>query len=187
MPARRYRLLGGLEVLEPVPGTQQAARIELGTRKQRALLAVLLLAEGQARSSDRLIAEIWGGSPPERAEASLQSYVSTLRRILEPDRAPRAPAQVLVTRGTGYALLTDRADVDVWRFTDLVEQGRSEHASGRFEQAASTLRTALRTYAPLLPEFETEPFHAEAARHLERRQLAALELSFEVRLALGEH
>ena len=181
MPPRRYRMLGGLEIID------QDTRLELGTRKQRALLAVLLLAEGQAQSADRLIEQIWGAAAPDRAEASLQSYVSILRRALEPDRAPRAPAQVLVTRGTGYALLAPRADVDVWHFTDLVERGRSEHVAGRLDQSATTLRQALTMYAPLLPEFESEPFHTEAAAHLERKQLAAIELSYEVRMALGEH
>jgi DNA-binding SARP family transcriptional activator len=178
---RRYRVLGGLEVIG------QSGRLELGTRKQRALLAVLLLAEGRVVSGDRVIDALWGERPPERADASIQSYVSGLRRVLEPDRAPRAPASVLITRGNGYALLADREQVDAWHFTDLVERARTEQAGGQLQQAAITLRNALAMYAPLLPEFETESFSRQATEHLEQLHLAALELSYEVRLDLGEH
>ncbi|MFI7586229.1 BTAD domain-containing putative transcriptional regulator [Spongisporangium articulatum] len=181
MSSRRYRVLGGLEVIE------ESGRLELGTRKQRALLGVLLLAEGRAVSTDALVDAIWGDAPPDRVEASLQSYVSMLRRALEPDRAPRAPAQVLVTAGNGYALKAPREQVDAWRFADLVEQGRAQHAEGDLTHANTTLRNALAMYAPLLPEFAGEEFQEASAQHLQRLHLVALELSYEVRLALGEH
>ena len=178
---RRYRLLGGLEVLEG-PG-----RLELGTRKQRAVLAVLLLAESRPTSSDTLAAALWGDEPPDRAEASLQSYVSNLRRILEPDRAPRAPASVLVTRGGGYALLAAREQVDVLRFADQVEAARGRQAAGDLRGAATLLRNALAGYAPLLPEFDGETWREPSAAHLEGIHATAVELSYEVRMALGEH
>src|SRR5690242_12087019 len=99
MPELTYRLLGGLEVTSP------AGRLDVGARKQQALLAVLLLQGGRTLSLDGLVGAVWGAEAPERAEASVHSYVSTLRRVLEPDRKPRQPSSVLVTRGQGYALL----------------------------------------------------------------------------------
>jgi DNA-binding SARP family transcriptional activator len=178
--ARRYRLLGALEV------TDGTTALDLGTRKQRSLLAALLLADGQVVTTDRLAAMIWGDDPPDRFEASLQSYVSTLRRTLEPERAPRAAPTLLVTRGSGYALLARPDEVDLRRFHMLVERGREQHAAGELAAAATTLRNALATYAPLLPEFVGEGFRDAAADHVERVHEAALELSYEVRLALGE-
>jgi DNA-binding SARP family transcriptional activator len=178
--ARRYRLLGGLEVIDG------AAHLELGTRKQRSLLAALLLADGQVVTTDRLTVVLWGDDPPDRYEASLQSYVSTLRRTLEPERAPRAAPTILVTRGAGYALHAEPDEVDVRRFLALVEQGRARHAAGDLPAAATVLRNALATYAPLLPEFDGEEFRDTAADHVGRVHEAALELSYEVRLALGE-
>jgi DNA-binding SARP family transcriptional activator len=178
---RRYRLLGGLEVLEE-PG-----RLDLGTRKQRAVLAVLLLAEGRAVSSDTLTEALWGDVPPDRADASLQAYVSNLRRVLEPDRAPRAPATVLVTRGGGYALDAGREQVDALRFADQVTGARDRQAAGDLRGAATALRNALAGYAPLLPEFDGESWRQPAAEHLDGVHAAALELSYEIRLGLGEH
>ncbi|HEY5857704.1 MAG TPA: BTAD domain-containing putative transcriptional regulator [Aldersonia sp.] len=176
----RYALLGGIDV------ANGAGPVPLGTRKQRAVLAQLVLAGGQVVGMGRLIEGIWGDESPDRAEATVQSHISGLRRALEPDRPPRAPAQLLVTRGTGYALVAERSAVDVWRFTDAVERARQQHSAGDLGAAAEVLRPALAEYAPLLPEFEGMPFHDEAARHLERIHRAALELSYEIRLDLGE-
>ncbi|WP_187344462.1 AfsR/SARP family transcriptional regulator, partial [Aldersonia kunmingensis] len=180
MGAHRYQLFGGLEVVN------DSGSLALGTRKQRAALAQLLLAGGQIVAIGRLIEGIWGEDAPDRAEASVQSFISGLRRALEPDRAPRAQPQLLVTRGTGYAVLAPRDSVDVWRFTDLVERGRQLHDAGQLDEAGSVLREALAGYSPLLPEFDTYPFQIEAAAHFERIHSAALELSYEIRLDLGE-
>ena len=71
-----YRILGPLEVLEdgqPVP---------LGGSKQRALLVILLLHANEVVSRDRLIDELWGGSPPDTAQTALHVHVSQLRKIL---------------------------------------------------------------------------------------------------------
>jgi DNA-binding SARP family transcriptional activator len=42
------------------------------------------------------------------ATASLQAYVSKLRRLLEPGRSPRAPARLLVSAPPGYVLRVPR-------------------------------------------------------------------------------
>jgi hypothetical protein len=65
---------------------------------------------------DRLIDDLWDGGPPAQAETSVQSYVSNLRRILEPERPPRSPATVLVTRPPGYAIEVDDHQLDMRDF-----------------------------------------------------------------------
>ncbi|PXW34081.1 UNVERIFIED_CONTAM: transcriptional regulator [Williamsia faeni] len=177
---RRYSLFGGLSA------TIDGADAAVGTRKQRAVLAQLILAAGRVVTSDRLIDGIWGDAAPDRAEASLQAYVSGLRRILEPERAPRAQPSVLVTRGSGYALVTTDDEVDLSRFTRAIERARDLHAHHESDTAAAELRSALDMYAPLLPEFEGLSFRDEAAQHVTRLHAAALELSYEIRLDLGE-
>ena len=70
------RLLGPLEVrLEDGP-------VELGPRKQRAVLAMLALEPGRTVSADRLAEGLWGDSPPPSAAKMVQLYVSHLRRAL---------------------------------------------------------------------------------------------------------
>src|SRR6478752_903569 len=78
--------------------------VELGGPRQRSLLARLVLAQGHVVSVDRLIEDLWQGEPPPKALSALQAYVSHLRRVLEPDRPPRAPAAVIVSAAPGYRL-----------------------------------------------------------------------------------
>src|SRR5947199_380645 len=75
--------------------------IDVGTRKQRALLSLLLIAANRVVPLDLIIEELWSDEPPARATSSLRAYISNLRRLLEPDRGPRQPPQVLVTQAPG--------------------------------------------------------------------------------------
>src|SRR5262249_50038620 len=67
-----FRILGPLEVL------REGALVEVGPRKLRALLALLVFNAGRVVSADRLIEELWAGSPPPGAAKTLRSYVSRL-------------------------------------------------------------------------------------------------------------
>lgn len=114
-----------IQVLGPLAAIDGRGEIELGGPKQRAVLALLLIARGRVVSVDRLIDDLWHGEPPRRALAALQAYVSNLRRLLEPERAPRAQARLLVSRAPGYALVLDPSRVDAWRFEALLEEASS--------------------------------------------------------------
>src|SRR5689334_6254322 len=93
-----------VSVLGPLEVRLDGEVVDLGAPKQRAVLALLAANRGRAVSLDQLIEELWGDQAPPRATASLQAYVSNLRRVLEPARPPRTPATVLVSRPPGYAL-----------------------------------------------------------------------------------
>lgn len=80
-----FRILGPLEVQAPA-----GAPLELGVRKQRAVLA-LLLDPGRVVSLERIINGLWAGEAPSSATGTLQVYISQLRRVLEPDRPPLTP------------------------------------------------------------------------------------------------
>src|SRR5262249_27985486 len=74
----------GLEV--GLPGPLEArlggVPVPLGGRRQRAVLALLLLEPNRVVSTDRLIDGVWGARPPSAAEATLQGYLSRLRKAL---------------------------------------------------------------------------------------------------------
>ena len=91
------------EVLGPFQARRdaQSPPLPLGGAKQRALLAVLVAAGGRSVSTSQLVDELWAGDPPEKATASIQSYVANLRRIIEPDRTART-AKILLSRPPGY-------------------------------------------------------------------------------------
>src|SRR5258705_5914550 len=101
MSRLEFRLLGPLEAVE------DNRPLALGGARQRALLAVLLLHANQAVSSDRLIDELWGESPPATAGKIVQVYVSRLRKQLGYAR--------LLTRSRGYLLRVDAGELDLAR------------------------------------------------------------------------
>src|SRR6266568_2344051 len=72
--------------------------IDTGSRKQRAVLAILALSAGELASVDRISDELWGEEPPDSSRNALQVYVAGLRRALGP------AAGRLRTAGPGYIL-----------------------------------------------------------------------------------
>lgn len=99
---------------------------ELGAARHRALLTVLALHAGRCVTTDAIIAALWGDGPPAGAGVTLQGYVADLRRVLEPGRAPREAARVLVTAPAGYALLLEPDALDLTRFETALHQAARE-------------------------------------------------------------
>ena len=77
----RFHLLGRLEAY------RDGVEVELGPRKQRAVLALLLLNVNRVVPTERLIDDLWGDSPPSTARAALQVYIAGLRKALASDGA----------------------------------------------------------------------------------------------------
>ena len=94
----QFHILGPLEV------ARSGCAVPLGGRRQRAVLALLLLEANRVVSVDRLAEEVWGGHPPPGSATTLHSYVFRLRRALEPDRSRGAAGEVLMTKDRGYLL-----------------------------------------------------------------------------------
>src|SRR5687767_12184835 len=93
-----------IRVLGQLTADVDGRAVDLGGPLQRAVLALLLAARRAVVPTDRIIDDLWRSEPPPRATVSLQTYVSNLRRLIEPDRLPRAPARLLVSAPPGYAL-----------------------------------------------------------------------------------
>ncbi len=81
--------------------------IEVRATKQRALLAALALNAPRPVSPEAVIEAIWGADAPATAAATLQTYVSVVRRLLEPDLAARTPSTYLLSVDGGYRLVAD--------------------------------------------------------------------------------
>jgi DNA-binding SARP family transcriptional activator len=174
-----------LRVLGPIEAEVDGRGVNLGGPRQRAVLAMLLSARRGVVSVDRLIDDLWHGEPPPSATASLQAYVSNLRRLLEPDRPPRAPARLLVSAPPGYAVRLGDDAVDAWRFERLVGQarrlGRSDPAAARalLEEAVGLW------HGPAYAEVADEQWAATEAARLEQLRLAAHEALVEMTLRSG--
>ena len=152
----------------------------LGGRKQRALLAVLLLRANELVPTVRIVDELWGGAPPPTAVKAVQVHVSQLRKALGESR--------IVTRQSGYLLPVGDGELDLRRFEELHDRGRRLLADGEPAEAARALREALELWhGPPLAGLETEPFAGVEIARLEQLRLDALEHRLEAELALGRH
>ena len=192
--AVRVSVLGATEVW------RDDQRVSLGTRKRRALVAALALSGGRPVSVDALVDLLWSDSPPDGVAGTLQVYVSGLRRALEPDRAPRAPASVLVTVAPGYALHLPDGALDAARFDRTVSDVHrrvgqraalwAPPALSNDELAATAqeLDEALALWRGV-PYVELEDAAAAVAERarLEELRSVALEDRAVAALALGDH
>ncbi|MET7420221.1 BTAD domain-containing putative transcriptional regulator [Dactylosporangium sp. NPDC005555] len=172
-------------VLGPLRAGIGGRPADLGGPRQRAVLARLVAAGGHVVPTDRFVDDLWQGVPPPKALAALQVYVSNLRRALEPGRAPRTPATVLVTAAPGYALRLPPTAVDAWRFEALLREGTTlaERDPGR---ADGLLREALAAWeGPAYAEFADEPWAVPEAGRLEALRLACVEAGGRVAVRLG--
>ena len=173
-------------MLGPLEVRAGGERLALGGRKQRALLAILLLHANETVSTDRLVALLWGEAPPGTALTALHGHVSQLRKLLEPDRDPGAQPRVLLTHEPGYVLRLAPEQLDLERFRALTRSARTATAEGRHGDANALLREALALWrGPPLADLENEPFAQSELPRLAELRLAAVEESFEADLACG--
>jgi DNA-binding SARP family transcriptional activator len=182
MARLEYRILGPLEV------RSDGRALDLGPAKQRALLAILLVNAGRSVSTDRLIEGLWPDKAPGRPDTAVQTYVSNVRKVLEPGHVRNRAFEVLVTDTTGYVLSIDSGDLDARRFEHLTEEGTSALARGQADAAARKLRAALSLWrGNALEDFVYEPWAQSEASRLAELRLVALEHRIEADLACGRH
>ncbi|MFG2578473.1 BTAD domain-containing putative transcriptional regulator [Streptomyces malaysiensis] len=174
----------GFGVLGPVVAWDTDAdgrAIALKGPRHRAVLARLIVARRRVVPVSRLVEDLWT-APPPGAVGAVRTFVAALRRALEPDRPPRAPARLLVTEGPGYALRADADAVDAWRFEQDVAAAATLPPDGalpRLEEALSRWR------GPAYAEFADEGWSRGERSRLAELRLHAVERQAEARLALG--
>ncbi|GGL90677.1 BTAD domain-containing putative transcriptional regulator [Nakamurella endophytica] len=171
-------------VLGAVRALRDGQPLDLGGPRQRSVVARLLIAEGRAVSAEVLVADLWRSDLQPRAIALLQAHISLLRRVLEPDRAPRSPAIVLVTEPPGYALRAGGA-VDAADMAALTADGDRllpadpAAAADRYAAAEALWR------GPAYADFADEAWAATERIRLEDLRLALVERRATAELAAG--
>ena len=177
----KYSLLGPLEVYDAA-----GARQRLGSPKLRSLLTLLLVDANRVVPLDRLIDQLWAGEPPASSTATLQAYVWQLRKLLEPDRPNRAPAEVLITEPPGYRLVVGEGELDVEDFERHVARGAALVDAGDPAAAVEPLDAALSLWRGTpLADLAGEPAVLSFVTRLEELHLLAQERRIDAELALG--
>jgi len=171
-------------ILGPLEAKRGETTLKLGGAKPRALLANLLLHVNQVVSTDKLIDDLWGESPPATVQTTIQVYVLQLRRLLEPGKGKKAPYEVLVTSPPGYVLRLAPDALDLGRFERLAAEGSEALALGEHRRASERLREALALWrGPPLADLAFESFVQAPAARFEELRLAVIERRIEADLA----
>ena len=174
----------GFGVLGPLQMTVDGAPVSLGTPKQRAVLAMLVMNRSRPVSTDSLITAAWEEWPPAEARASLHSYISNLRRLLS--GAGADPKSVLVNAPPGYRLNVADTACDIGRFVAGKAAGVHAAAAGRFEEASRHLTTALAEWrGPVLDDLRDFQFVDAFATALTEDKVVAHTAHAEAEIACG--
>src|SRR5215217_4517350 len=105
-----------LRVLGSISIDVDGRPVPVGGEKPRRLLAMLVAHRNAVVSAERLTEVLWADEVPESGMATLQSYVSRLRRLLPPS------AQI-VGQPPGYRLAVPPGATDVDRFEAALAAG----------------------------------------------------------------
>ncbi|MGH1492405.1 MAG: BTAD domain-containing putative transcriptional regulator [Acidimicrobiales bacterium] len=177
----RFSLLGPLKV------EHLDSRLEIGGGKPQIVLSALILARGKVVPTDRLVNLIWGDEPPAKPYVTMRSYISHLRRILEPERGAGDRGGMLVTRSPGYALEVAPESVDAFRFEHQVAEAGKHLEAHHYDTALAGLNEALALwYSDDLQDSPVWLFGAEAHRLMELRR-QAIAMRFDALLESGQH
>ncbi|REH55602.1 DNA-binding SARP family transcriptional activator [Kutzneria buriramensis] len=177
----RFTLLG------PVRVWRGERELTLGPPQRKAVLATLLLRADQVVTASELVDAVWGDSAPASVHGVVQTHVSMLRSVLEPERPRRGQASVLMSVGNGYSLAVGSATVDLREFEKTLERARQLREEGN-------ARDSVDWYARALAMWQGEPLSAipgpgaviERAR-LNEIVLGVQEERLELMVALGRH
>jgi DNA-binding SARP family transcriptional activator len=179
MPHLRFEILG------PVRAWHKDTELDLGSPQQHAVLAILLLAAGRQVAVDILIDAIWGQAPPRSALGTVRTYISRLRRCLDPVTGERG-ADVLRSVGSGYIFQTG-ATVDLELFTAQVQQAQLTRDQGDLTLATEQFGQALELWRGMPLAGLAGPYaDSQRARLLELR-MAAVEDRLSLAVESGGH
>ena len=180
-PELRAKLLGPVRLWA---GTRE---VTLGSPLPRAVIAMLALRTSTVVSREELIDGVWGENPPATVEGSLYTYISSLRKALEPDRARRESSGLLVSAGAGYRLLLQPPNLDVVEFERLRDQAEHQLANGDPHTALRSLDEALALWQGEALSGVTGPYAQAQRSRLGELRVVARELRSEAALATGQH
>ena len=172
-----FRLLGVFQV------ASGGRMLEIGSPKQRRLLALLVVNLNRPVPVDVIVETLWSNQPPASAQSTLQSLVSRLAS----NSAPARP--VVPSCGTATPAMSSRrirARSTPARFDDLTRRGHAAVAGRDPATAAEFFAEALGLWrGPALADLaDAEPFRPEAAR-LDEARLGVVEDLAEAELELG--
>ncbi|MEW1647185.1 BTAD domain-containing putative transcriptional regulator [Streptomyces sp. NPDC091219] len=184
-PSVRFAVLG------PVRAWRGEQELDLGSPQQRAVLAALLLRRGRAVGLAELLDAVWGEEHPVAAVSVLRTYVSRLRKVIEPSGEAGGEAagnrRVVVSVGDGYLIRLPEDGLDLTVFEQRVTRARTLRAAGELAAAAELLRAALDGWQGAALAGLPGPLAGSEGARLGEERLATLETWLDIEVERGRH
>ncbi|MEU8420053.1 BTAD domain-containing putative transcriptional regulator [Micromonospora sp. NPDC048835] len=157
--------------------------LRLGTPKQQTILAMLTVQPERLVTVDDLVDELWADRPPRSAVANVRTYAANLRRAFEAFPAGRGAIE---RQRSGYRLVVDPEQVDVFRFELERNVGREALTGGDLDGARELLGRALaRWRGPMLAGVPLGPVLTSRTVAAEEERLLTVELLADAHLRSG--
>jgi SARP family transcriptional regulator, regulator of embCAB operon len=170
-------------VLGPLQMSIGGALVPLGTPKQRAVLAVLVVNANRPVDIDTLIGAAWNQRPPSGARATLHAYISNLRRLMSSAGIDRT---LLASAPPGYRLTIGQDQYDLGRFRAQKDAGLHAAAAAQFEQASRQMADALGQWrGPFLADLHDFQFVDTLATAFDEERVVAHTAHVEAEIACG--
>jgi DNA-binding SARP family transcriptional activator len=173
------------EVLGPVRGWAGEAELELGSPQQRAVLAMLLLAQGRQVSVTSLTDGLWGDRVPRAAVGTIRTYISRLRGRLGRVAGGRS-VELIQSVGDGYVLSPGQIYLDLTQFEDWLGEARAAWRNKETKRAAALLGDALFLWRGAALAGVPGPYAESRRVRLGELHMGATEQKLAVDIALGQ-
>ena len=170
------RLVLEFLVLGPVEVRRDGKPVAIPRGKTAELLVHLALAGGTSVRADRLLDDLWAGTPTNRN--TLQQKVARLRRSL-------GDPSVVAGGDEGYRLAIEPGSVDAHRVLRDVDSATALFDDGDYAGASDTSAVALALFQEEVLPSAGEWAAPQRAR-LEEARMQLMETRFGARLRLGE-
>jgi predicted ATPase/class 3 adenylate cyclase len=166
-------------ILGPLMMWSDGDPVDVTGAKRRGVLAYLLANAGEIQPLDRVVDAVWGERATAGSEATVQTYVSQLRKAFGANGPP------LVYRAGGYVLDLDPGALDASRFEAAVAAATT---LPDVDERLSLLDSALALWRGRpLDEFAGQPWADDRIRQWTRLYVLAHQLRAAALLDSGRH
>lgn len=179
--AGRPRLL----ILGPLSLQRGQTPVPVTSPMLRRLLGLLALKHPEPSTQQEITDTLWPSGPPSSHQSLIHTYVSQVRRLLEPGGPRTVPPPTVARTPTGYLLEASRNQIDLGHFDELLAQAKRLHRAPDPGAAYESLTQALQWWrGPVLADADPVLRQHPAAVVVNERRVKAVLLHADTALLL---